>query len=220
MKKYSNSLLHVKEKMLVGNLAVKEKYVKTQGYRIRLARKAIGLTQIQLAQQVQTTQQTIHDYEKNKRGSYADTHLLIKLSTLFEVTLDWLIRGKTVDPYPNPMPILHSTKDFLVWFKENKDSCYKLGLQLEDNSMSASHDSAISFKAKDFIVIASYKTPAIKDYVLAITQAKKTPIVFRQLLQTSQGYILKPINSAYPTILVSASVKIIAVAIEHRKCLS
>ncbi len=56
--------------------------------RLRWARKSIGLTQTQLANIVKTTQQTIHDYEKNKRGSYADTNLLVNTSNTCGVTVD------------------------------------------------------------------------------------------------------------------------------------
>jgi transcriptional regulator with XRE-family HTH domain len=208
-------LLYVKEKIM------KEIYQETKGYRIRLARKAIGLTQTQLARKVKTTQQTIHDYEKNKRGSYADTNLLINISMACAVTLDWLLTGKDWGKSQCDIPILSSPKQFLTWFKQNKSEFYKkrmkVGFYLEDDSMTS--QTSNSFKANDIIIVLPSKSPVPNDYVIAIDSANDSSVLFRQLLREENHYLLKPLNASYSNILLEPPIKTIAVVIEQHKLL-
>ncbi|BBB15257.1 peptidase family S24 [Candidatus Rickettsiella viridis] len=200
---------------------MKKSYTETKGYRLRLARKAKGLTQIQLAKEVKTTQQTIHDYEKNKRGSYADTNLLVNISNTCSVTVDWILTGKSMKNNQLTIPILPSPKSFLAWFQQNISDFYKhkqkVGFYLEDNSMVSEKINSDSFKPRDIIIISPNKCPAPNDYVIAITASKESPILFRQLLFRKNNYLLKPLNSKYASILFEPPIKIIAVMIEQRK---
>jgi len=198
-----------------------EIYRSTPGYRIRLAREQIGFTQVQLAKEIHTTQQTIHDYEKNKRGRYADTHLLIKLSNRCEVTLDWLLKGKdnTDRLESHKMPILPSIKAFLRWLSGNKSIFYTVGLHLEDNSMVSNTADSYSFHSEDIIIISSSKPPMLGDYVIATTASKKPSLVFRQLLLENNHPILKPLNAKYCTMPLGETIQVIAVAVEHRRLL-
>jgi transcriptional regulator with XRE-family HTH domain len=198
---------------------VKENYSETKGYRLRLARKTIGLTQIQLAKEVKTTQQTIHDYEKNKRGSYADTNLLVNISNRCGVTVDWILTGKNLQDKVN-IPILSSLKDFLIWLKQNEVGFYKgqkVGFTLQDNSMMTQDNHGDSFKPEDIVIVSLNKCPAPSDYVIAVTASKNSPILFRQLLLKRDSYFLKPLNDEYETILLKPPTKIVAVVIEQRK---
>lgn len=202
---------------------MKEIYTKTKGYRIRLARKISGLTQIQLAKKVKTTQQTIHDYEKNKRGNYADTNLLINISNICEVTIDWILTGKTIlDSHLN-IPILASPKDLLIWLKQNKLDFYKkkqqIGCFLVDNSMASQAIYRDSFKEKDIIIITGTKQAVPNDYVIATTALKNSPVLFRQLLLEKNKYFLKPLNKSYPIIPVEDPIKIVGIATEQRRLL-
>ena len=138
---------------------MKENYTETKGYRLRLARKAIGLTQIQLAKEVKTTQQTIHDYEKNKRGSYADTNLLVNISNTCGVTVDWILTGKNLQNVVN-IPILASPRDFLNCLTQNKfgfKEGQKIGFYVQDNSMVSPDSHSDSFKPEDIIVVSPNK---------------------------------------------------------------
>lgn len=203
-------------------MEVKENYTKTKGYRIRLARKTRGLTQVQLAKEVKTTQQTIHDYEKNKRGSYADINLLASIANICQVTIDWILTGKSVLNSSSSIPILTSPKALLIWLKQNKSAFYKqdkqIGFFLVDNSMaSRTINNKANFKVKDIIIISGTKPAAPNDYVIATTPFKNSPILFRQLLLKKNRYLLRPLNKKYPIISVEASIKIVATAIEQRR---
>ena len=65
------------------------------GKRIRYARKKKGLTQLELATLVSTTQQTICDYEVGKVGkNRPDVHLLSRIAENLDVPFLWLLAGK------------------------------------------------------------------------------------------------------------------------------
>lgn len=212
-------LLYVKEKK-EGYLLVKENYSETKGYRLRLARKAVGLTQIQLAREVKTTQQTIHDYEKNKRGSYADTNLLVKIAKRCSISIDWILTGKKLQNVVN-IPILPSPNTFLSWLKKNESSFYregrKVGFHLQDNSMVSQDITRDSFAPEDIIIISPNIVPDPNDYVVVSTASKNSPILVRQLFLKKNSLLLKPLNAEYATILLEPPIKLIAIVIEQRK---
>ncbi|WP_312112835.1 helix-turn-helix domain-containing protein [Brevibacillus reuszeri] len=66
--------------------------------RLRIARKAKGLTQEELAEHVCTTKGTISNYENNH--STPPNDMLRQLADILEVTTDWLL-GRTNDVTAN-----------------------------------------------------------------------------------------------------------------------
>ena len=58
---------------------------------IKKYRTAMNLTQDELAEQIYVTRQTISNWENNK--NYPDIHSLLLLSSLFNISLDQLIKG-------------------------------------------------------------------------------------------------------------------------------
>ena len=61
------------------------------GSQIKKLRSALGLSQEELAEKIYVTRQTISNWENEK--SYPDIHSLLALSSLFEISLDQLIKG-------------------------------------------------------------------------------------------------------------------------------
>ncbi|WP_326717321.1 helix-turn-helix transcriptional regulator [Vagococcus jeotgali] len=61
---------------------------------LKLYRERESLSQEQLAEKIYVTKQTISKWENEK--TYPDIHNLIALSTLFDITLDELIKGDLV----------------------------------------------------------------------------------------------------------------------------
>ena len=61
------------------------------GQKLQIARNKQGLTQEQIAQQLQVSRQTISNWENNK--SYPDIVSLITLSQLYQISLDQLLKG-------------------------------------------------------------------------------------------------------------------------------
>lgn len=61
------------------------------GQKLQKARKSQELTQEQIAEQLGITRQTISNWENNK--SYPDIVSLIKLSDIYQVSLDSLLKG-------------------------------------------------------------------------------------------------------------------------------
>ena len=61
------------------------------GAQIRKYRSNMGISQEQLAEKVYVSRQTVSNWETNK--NYPDIHSLLLLSTLFDISLDQLIKG-------------------------------------------------------------------------------------------------------------------------------
>ena len=61
------------------------------GTQIKNRRLAVGLSQEELAEQIYVTRQTLSNWENNK--TYPDINSLLRLSDLFNVSLDELVKG-------------------------------------------------------------------------------------------------------------------------------
>ena len=61
------------------------------GSQIKKLRNVQGLSQEELAEKIYVTRQTISNWENEK--SYPDIHSLLALSSIFEISLDQLIKG-------------------------------------------------------------------------------------------------------------------------------
>lgn len=74
---------------------------------IRKYRAALGLSQEELGERVYVTRQTVSNWETGK--SYPDIHSLLLLSSLFQVSLDELIKGdvETMKELVNACDIAH-----------------------------------------------------------------------------------------------------------------
>lgn len=64
--------------------------------RITLLRRRIGMNQFQLAEKLHLSPSTIGMYEQGRRTPNVD--ILIQMSRLFNVSLDYLITGKEFSP--------------------------------------------------------------------------------------------------------------------------
>lgn len=64
--------------------------------RIMLLRRAMGLSQLQLAQKLSISPSTLGMYEQSRRTPSLD--LLISMSQIFNVSLDYLITGSEFTP--------------------------------------------------------------------------------------------------------------------------
>ena len=66
--------------------------------RIMLLRRALGLSQLQLAQKLSISPSALGMYEQSRRTPSLD--LLISMSQIFNVSLDYLITGTEFAPSP------------------------------------------------------------------------------------------------------------------------
>lgn len=62
------------------------------GERLKTLRQKFGITQTQLAQKLEISSSAVGMYEQNRREPDSDT--IIKLSSLFSVSTDYLLNGK------------------------------------------------------------------------------------------------------------------------------
>ena len=88
------------------------------GRRIQSRRKALGLTQEQLAERANLTQQYITYVEGGRRGLREET--IIKLSQALQVSSDYILFGSNCDPNRNRMLELMKplTDKQLMWLEE------------------------------------------------------------------------------------------------------
>jgi transcriptional regulator with XRE-family HTH domain len=70
--------------------------VSTLGGRLRSARKNKGYSQVQVYEMTGINNKTLSSYERN--CSKPDLDTLVKLSSLYDVSLDYLIAGKEDEP--------------------------------------------------------------------------------------------------------------------------
>ncbi|WP_419154458.1 helix-turn-helix transcriptional regulator [Weissella bombi] len=67
--------------------------------RLKELRKAEGLTQTDVTNELKTTRQNIHSYEANKTEPRIDT--LIKLADYFDMSVDYLIEHEKTPNHGN-----------------------------------------------------------------------------------------------------------------------
>lgn len=73
--------------------------------RIMLLRRAVGLSQLQLAQKLSISPSALGMYEQSRRTP--SLGLLISMSQIFNVSLDYLITGTEFTPNPiAPTPLM------------------------------------------------------------------------------------------------------------------
>ena len=90
------------------------------GCRLRSARRECGFTQEQLAEKLNITSEHMGRLELGKRGVSID--LLIDLSNILHVSLDYLIKGTVNDPFQMKHMIrqIHNILDQIEQLPENQ----------------------------------------------------------------------------------------------------
>ncbi len=96
------------------------------GYRIKIVRKDMGLTQTQLGEKLDVTYQTIVNYEK---GENIDVDLLNNLSTIMGVPVSYLLAiplptQPLVDTQPKPQSLLSKKVLEVATMLNSLDECY------------------------------------------------------------------------------------------------
>lgn len=85
------------------------------GSQIKNYRTNMNISQEELAEKIYVTRQTISNWENNK--SYPDIHSLLLLCSLFQVSLDHLIKGdvKIMNEEINKVEIQHFSRDGTIF---------------------------------------------------------------------------------------------------------
>lgn len=84
------------------------------GSKLKNARLITGLTQEKVAEDIQVSRQTISNWENEK--SYPDIISVIKLSDLYNISLDELLKGdsKMIDHLEESTNVVNSNKKLLI----------------------------------------------------------------------------------------------------------
>lgn len=85
--------------------------------RIAVLRKQAGFTQTQLAKELNITPSALGNYEQGRR--LPSVEMLVAMSTLFDVSLDYLITGKEHGSRKDASKTLHCPCTTCYWANRN-----------------------------------------------------------------------------------------------------
>lgn len=212
--------------------------IDTVGKRLKKGRKYAGMTQIELADAVDTKQGAISDLENGRNSSSTK---LVQMALVLGVNVEWLSTGagemvaatndkSTLTPHMIPVLNYTETLDWLI----KKD---KTNLASEFEPVQKQYDNpenlywtiiddssmAPAFNVPDLVLMSTELLPQPGDYVLAF-EKKSESVMFRKWrpkgtdIATSKLYSqLIAINPDYPAIdSRSNDFDVLGVALEHR----
>jgi SOS-response transcriptional repressor LexA len=201
--------------------------------RVKSRRDALGLTQIELADKVGTSQQAIEQLEngKTKRPRY-----LPELANALGVSVDWLINGnedpnitfvsnnKTRGKYPLISMISagewseacepYNLKDIDEWYDTDINI---LGdgfwLKVEGDSMTAPSGQSVP---EGHIVLVDTGREAKNGSLVVAKLTDANEATFKKLIIDGGSKYLKGLNPLWPMIPINGNCKIIGVVVEAR----
>jgi transcriptional regulator with XRE-family HTH domain len=192
------------------------------GSRIKLARKAKGMSQIELATKVGISQQGLQRLEV---GRVKSTRSLVQIAYFLGVKIEWLTFGEGEPPrLPTPASDdkrnvirfdllsapLFSWEDIpaIQTLASNKKELHYFSLRIQDHSMVNHDDGKISFPKYDQLFFCNkfYLTP--NNFVLAKLPYSSC-LTFRQYVVNGNHYILKARNPRYKSVPVTDDVIIL-----------
>ncbi|MEQ1976654.1 XRE family transcriptional regulator [Xenorhabdus sp. SGI240] len=204
--------------------------------RIALARKAIDITQGELADKVGVVRRQIAAYEAG--NSKPREKVLINLAAVLGTTIEWLSQGVGNGPELNnvrqtvtvPMVpvysydqafeqglLLLSKKDNEFYMDSGKYvevpsgfSNRAFGVEVQGDSMES--PSGVSFY-HGMIVIFDPAYPAEDGELVLVADIANKTSIFKQLIKDQGYWYLRPLNDNYPSIKLTSDMEIIAVGI-------
>lgn len=201
--------------------------------RVKSRREALGLTQVELAEKVGTSQQSIEQLEngKTKRPRY-----LPELARVLLVSIEWLLDGNNDNnvsqPHPsdkrNKYPLIswvtagewqeaveaYNLKDIDEWYESD---IHIMGdafwLRVEGDSMTSPVGQSIP--EGHMVLVDTGREPKNGSLVIAkLTDANEA--TFKKLIIDGGNKYLKGLNPNWPMTPINGNCKIIGVVIEAR----
>ncbi|MDC9623576.1 XRE family transcriptional regulator [Xenorhabdus sp. XENO-7] len=204
--------------------------------RISLARKAIDITQGELADKVGVVRRQIAAYEAG--DSKPREKVLINLAAVLGTTVEWLSQGVGDGPELNNVTqtvtvlrvpvysyeqafeqglLLLTKKDNEFYISSGKYvevpsgfSNRAFGVEVQGDSMEST--SGVSFY-HGMIVIFDPAYPAKNGELVLIADLANKTSIFRQLIKDQGYWYLRPLNDNYPIIDITHELELIAVGI-------
>ena len=97
---------------IINNKRKQAVFIINFGEKLQLLRKQKGMSQEQLASQLTVSRQAISKWELN--GSFPDTENVIKLSELFDVSTDYLLKNDAENIKENLMPVTNKKEKYTI----------------------------------------------------------------------------------------------------------
>ncbi|HGJ5866497.1 MAG TPA: LexA family protein [Arsenophonus nasoniae] len=197
--------------------------------RMKQRRKALGLTQLELANSIGISQQSIESIENGRTHKPRN---ILELAKALQCNPEWLLNGKNIMPLAEitsnskSIPLLnymqaacYKEKDLIT----DETSNYEYTLvndSVSDNSF-ALHIEGDSMKPEfeegDLVVIDTAIEPTPGEFVFANSNNAGTFKKFRPLGVGVNDFELVPLNTDYPTLRASEhNMHIVGVMVEHR----
>ena len=118
----------------------------TIGERIAEERKKKGMTQEDMAEKLNLSRQAISKWESG--SSFPDTENLLKLSLLFSVSVDYLLKGEMVEEKNEEEKVFHLSYSSLTRMKERHSEKTLWGLPLWSVGKNAKGFFALGFRSE------------------------------------------------------------------------
>lgn len=198
--------------------------------RMKQRRKALGLTQLELANSIGISQQSIESIENGRTHKPRN---ILELAKALQCNPEWLLNGKNIIPLAE----ITSNSKSIPLFNYTQAACYKENDLITDetsnyeyvlvnNSISdqsfALHIEGDSMKPQfeegDLVVIDTKIEPTPGEFVFAKNRNNEgTFKKFRPLGVGVNDFELVPLNTDYPTLRPSEhNIYIVGVMVEHR----
>lgn len=173
--------------------------------RLRERRKALGLSQKQLAKKAKVSQTTISDIERDRNKGSSE---IAALAHALQCSALWLAEGRGKPPvgeiHLNQIDDVESGVPLLSWDKldpELSENQKYVNITLEENENTfALKVTGASMEPvfKDGSTIIVDKGVEAKNGDFVITQNSENKVGFSQLLKDGSSWFLSPLNSRYP----------------------
>lgn len=201
--------------------------------RVKATREALGLTQVELAEKVGTSQQSIEQLEngKTKRPRY-----LPELVNILGVSMDWILSGNSDSNTPltpknsnnKAYPHISWTRAIIYsesmdpnilngadeWFESEIDIIGNgFWLTVEGDSMTS--PAGQSVPEGHMILVDSGREAKNNNLVIA-KLLNTNELTFKKLITEGPNKFLKGLNPTWPNIEINDNCKIIGVVVEAR----
>lgn len=201
--------------------------------RLKRLRKEKGLTQADLAELANTTQQTIQRIEsRQSKGK----RVVEQVAKALEVSPSWLLFGEKKDvpskissPQFRQIPVLswisagngistehYDINDISEYVSVPMCLCgpKSYALIIKGDSMECNSPGKKSFLTGEKIVIDPEKMPYSSCFVVALINSQ-SEAVFKQYFEDGPKHYLKPLNPDYPIVEMTEEMRIIGVVVAH-----
>jgi SOS-response transcriptional repressor LexA len=203
--------------------------------RIKSSRKLVGLNQSELARAIETSPQTVQQWEAGKTSPKGDN--LLKLSYALKVTPEWLQTGKE----PRKEPTYNLADDSLelpkrrlapiISYVQAGSWCelvdaYPVGIGEDSIAIDAKWspntfvlrvrgDSMHPTLTEGSLIVVDPQVEWMHNRIVVVRQHGDAEVTVKRLIKDGDTYYLKPDNTTYPLLKLEKDAHVCGVVVEQ-----